>query len=97
MQRGGYIINVARGGHLVLPDFVAAIKDGQLAGATLDVFETEPLRPDHEIWLNPSIRITPHISASTILDLSVRQIAAKIRALNAGKPVSGMVLAARGY
>lgn len=97
MRAGGYVINAARGGHLVYADLVNAIEDGQIAGATLDVFEIEPLPADHELWQHPRIRVTPHIAAAATLDVSVSQVAAKIIALQAGESVSGTVVPHLGY
>jgi len=94
---GAYFINVARGSHVVEEDLLAAVQSGQLAGATLDVFRTEPLPADHPFWSEPRITITPHISALTLRDDSVAQIAGKIRALQAGQPIAGVVDLDRGY
>ncbi|MCG8683642.1 MAG: glyoxylate/hydroxypyruvate reductase A [Desulfobacterales bacterium] len=63
--KGGYLINVGRGGHLKEPDLITALDQGILSGACLDVFETEPLKSDHPFWNHPNIRITPHISSQT--------------------------------
>ncbi|MGH8846483.1 MAG: 2-hydroxyacid dehydrogenase, partial [Polaromonas sp.] len=63
LQPGGYVINVARGAHLVDEDLIALIDSGHLAGATLDVFRTEPLPAEHPLWRHPKITITPHTSA----------------------------------
>ena len=97
LQPGGYLINVARGAHLVEADLLALLDSGQLAGATLDVFRTEPLPPEHPFWAHPQISITPHTSARTLRDESIAQIAGKIRALEAGQPIAGVVDAIRGY
>jgi glyoxylate/hydroxypyruvate reductase A len=97
LQPGGYLINVARGAHLVEADLLALLDSGQLAGATLDVFRTEPLPPEHPFWAHPQITLTPHTSARTLRDESIAQIAGKIRALEAGQPIAGVVDAIRGY
>ena len=97
LQHGGYLINVARGAHLVEADLLALLDSGHLAGATLDVFRTEPLPPEHPFWAHPQISITPHTSARTLRDESIAQIAVKIRALKAGQPIAGVVDAIRGY
>jgi phosphoglycerate dehydrogenase-like enzyme len=62
MKPGAYLINVGRGSTLVLADLAAALDAGRLAGASLDVFETEPLPADHVLWGMPQVRITPHVS-----------------------------------
>lgn len=62
MKEGSYLINVGRGSTLVLDDLVAALEQGKPAGASLDVFETEPLPTEHPLWGMPQVRITPHVS-----------------------------------
>ena len=97
LKPGGYLINVARGAHLVDDDLIALIDSGHLAGATLDVFRTEPLPPEHPFWHHPAITVTPHTSARTLRDESIAQIAGKIARLERGEPVAGLVDPARGY
>jgi glyoxylate/hydroxypyruvate reductase A len=97
LQPGGYLINVARGAHLVEDDLLALLERGHLAGATLDVFRTEPLPAGHPFWQHPKIVVTPHTSARTLRDESIAQIAGKIAALERGEPVAGVVEPARGY
>ena len=87
---GGYLVNVARGGHLVDEDLITLIDSGQLAGATLDVFRTEPLPAEHPFWKHPKITVTPHTSARTLRDESIAQIAGKIRALEGGAAIGGI-------
>jgi glyoxylate/hydroxypyruvate reductase A len=97
LQPGAYVINVARGAHLAEDDLLAAIDSGHVAGATLDVFRTEPLPAGHPFWNHPRITITPHTSARTLREESVAQIARKMVALERGEPVAGVVDPARGY
>lgn len=97
LRPGGFVINVARGAHLVDEDLLALLDSGHLAGATLDVFRTEPLPPTHPFWTHPKISITPHTSARTLREESIAQIASKIAALARGEPVAGVVERARGY
>jgi glyoxylate/hydroxypyruvate reductase A len=97
LKPGGYLINVARGAHLVEADLLALLESGHLAGATLDVFRTEPLPVDHPFWAHPKITVTPHTSARTLRDESIAQIVGKIRALEAGQPIAGVVDPVRGY
>jgi len=100
LQPGGYVINVARGAHLVDADLLALLDSGHLAGATLDVFRTEPLPAGHPFWHHPKLTLTPHTSARTLRDDSVAQIARKIRALAAGDPIGnipGVVDTSLGY
>ncbi len=94
---GGYVINVARGAHLIDDDLIALVDSGQLAGAALDVFRTEPLPPAHPFWRHPKITVTPHTSARTLRDETIAQIAGKIRAFERGEPVAGVVDIQRGY
>jgi glyoxylate/hydroxypyruvate reductase len=94
---GGHVVNIARGAHLVEDDLIALLDAGKLAGATLDVFAREPLPPGHPFWAHPAITVTPHVSGVTVLDDSVQQVAHKIRALERGEPVSGVVDWKRGY
>jgi glyoxylate/hydroxypyruvate reductase A len=97
LQPGAYVINVARGAHLVDEDLLAAIDSGHVAGATLDVFRTEPLPAGHPFWNHPRITVTPHTSARTLRDESIAQIARKVAALQRGEAVAGVVDAGRGY
>ncbi|TKC89421.1 glyoxylate/hydroxypyruvate reductase A [Trinickia terrae] len=97
LARGAYLVNVARGAHLVEEDLLDALKDGQIAAATLDVFRNEPLDPEHPFWREPRITITPHSSAETLREESVQQVAQKIAALERGEAISGVVDLARGY
>jgi len=100
LQPGGYVVNVARGTHLVDEDLLALIDSGRLAGATLDVFRTEPLPADHAFWKHPKVTVTPHTSARTLREESIAQIAGKIRSLAAGAPIStlaGVVDPKKGY
>lgn len=97
LMPGGYVINVARGAHLVEEDLIPLLDSGQLAGATLDVFRDEPLAADHPFWRHPKITVTPHTSARTLRDESIEQIAGKIRAFARGEPIAGVVDRKRGY
>ncbi len=97
LQLGGYVINVARGAHLVDADLLALLGSGHLAGATLDVFRQEPLPAEHAFWKHPKITLTPHTSARTLRDESIAQIAAKMLALQSGHSVAGVVDRNKGY
>lgn len=94
---GAYLINIARGAHLVEEDLLALLDSGQMAGATLDVFRTEPLPPDHPFRSDARIALTPHGAARTLREASVAQIVGKIAALQRGEPVAGVVDPGRGY
>ena len=92
-----YLINVARGAHLVEEDLLALVQSGHIKGATLDVFRQEPLPADHPFWNEPRIVITPHMSAMTLRADSVRQISNKIAAIERGEAVAGVVDLTRQY
>lgn len=97
LATGSYIINIARGGHLVEQDLLTALDSGQLRAATLDVFTQEPLAENHPFWQRPEITLTPHISAMTLPDNAMDQICDNIAAFDSGQPVSGIVDLAQGY
>lgn len=97
LPRGAYLVNVARGAQVVDKDLLDLVREGHIAGATLDVFHEEPLPGGHPFWSEPRITITPHISALTMRAESVAQIAAKIDALEQGQPVDDVVDLNRGY
>lgn len=97
LPQGAYLINVARGAHVAEPDLLNLIKSGHIAAATLDVFRNEPLPTQHPFWQEPRITITPHISALTLRRESVQQIAEKIRCIEDGQLVDGMVDRNLGY
>ena len=97
LQAGGHVINVARGAHLVDADLIALLDSGHLAGATLDVFRTEPLPAGHPFWSHPRITLTPHTSARTLRDESIAQMVGKIGALERGEAIAGIVDPVRGY
>lgn len=94
---GAHLVNVGRGEHLVEEDLVAMLEEGEIAGATLDVFRTEPLPADHPFWRDPRVHVTPHIAARTLRDESIAQIAGKVAALMRGEAITGVVERGRGY
>ena len=97
LQTGAYLINIARGRHVVDEDLLSLLDSGQMAGATLDVFRTEPLPAEHPFWRHPRVTVTPHIAGRTVLQDTVQQIVAKIQTLQKGEPIEGLVDRARGY
>jgi glyoxylate/hydroxypyruvate reductase A len=97
LPRGAYLINVARGAHVVEEDLLELVQSGHIAGATLDVFQHEPLPTDHPFWQEPRIQITPHEAALSLFDQSVSQIMEKVQALENGLPVRGVVDQTKGY
>ncbi len=97
MNAGAYIINLARGVHLDQDALLAALGNGQVAAATLDVFAQEPLAADHPFWQHPRVTITPHIAAITLPQVAMDYIADNIHAIEAGRRPEGVVDVARGY
>ena len=97
LPRGAYVINPARGAHVVDDDLLAAVDSGHIAGATLDVFHGEPLAPEHRFWTHPKVIVTPHISADALPRTAAEQVADNIRRAVAGQPLLNPVDVARGY
>jgi glyoxylate/hydroxypyruvate reductase A len=97
LNDGAHLVNMGRGDILVEDDLVALIDEGKLGGATLDVFHEEPLPAAHPFWSRPTITITPHVAGLTLPAETVDQIVAKIRAMERGERVSGVVDVAREY
>lgn len=97
LPRGAAIINVGRGGHLVEADLLAALSDGQLSGAVIDVLNTEPAAADHPFWSHPRILLTPHVASQTRDDSSAEVLIANIRRHQAGQTMQGQVDRTRGY
>jgi len=97
IRKDGCIINLARGGHLVAPDLLAALDSGHLAHAFLDVFEPEPLPADSPLWTHPGVTLTPHIAALTEPRTSVGKIAQNLERVRHGEKVPNTVDFAAGY
>jgi glyoxylate/hydroxypyruvate reductase len=97
LPQGAFVINAARGGHLVEDDLIAAIDSGHLAGATLDVFETEPLPATSPIWTHPKITVTPHVAAMTDPRVASRYVADAIAGHMKGAKLDNLVDFERGY
>jgi phosphoglycerate dehydrogenase-like enzyme len=98
-KRGALFINVGRGGTVVTDDLLAALKDGRIGGAGLDVTDPEPLPPDHPLWRAPNVLITPHVAASVEGDEGPRWILARenLRRYAAGGKLLSEVDLAEGY
>lgn len=97
MKRGAYLINAARGGHLVESDLIAAIDSGHLSGATLDVQRSEPPSHDHPFWNHSKIVITPHIASITSPEHSAAPVAENYRRFRAGEPLLNVIDTRRQY
>ncbi len=94
---GAYFINMARGGHVVDADLLAALDDGHLAGAALDVFHVEPLPAGHPYWNHPKVRVTPHVAGPTNPRTAAESVADNIRRLREGRPLANLIDRAAGY
>lgn len=97
IPKDGCVINVARGGHLVVSDLLASLDSGHLAHAYLDVFEPEPLAADSPLWTHPGITVTPHIAALNDPRTSVPKIVENIERLRRGEAPLHLVDFASGY
>jgi len=97
LPQGAWVINVARGAHLIEADLIAALDSGHLAGAVLDVFQSEPLPADSPIWRHPKITATPHIAGITEPRAALAYVEDCIRRAEAGEPLPNVVDVARGY
>lgn len=97
LPKGAYVINCARGGHLIEADLIEALDSGHLRGATLDVFQIEPLPETSPLWTHPKVVVTPHAAAITDPQAFVRHIANTIRRMDQNLPPENLVDFARGY
>ena len=97
MRHGASLINLGRGGHVLEPDLLLALKTGQLRHAVLDVFASEPLAPDHGFWTHPQVCVLPHIAALTDPRSAAQVVARNVNALRSGAPLAHLVDRARGY
>ncbi len=97
MPEGACLINVARGGHVVEKDLLAALDSGRVSHAYLDVFETEPLPADHPFWAHPKVTLTPHVAALTEPRTSIPKIVANLERVRRGERPEGLVDPAAGY
>lgn len=94
---GAVILNPGRGALIDDAALLAALDAGHIGHATLDVFRTEPLPPDHPFWAHPKVTVTPHIAADTRAVTAARVIAENIRRGETGEPFLHQVDRARGY
>lgn len=97
LPKGAFLINAARGQHLVDADLLAALESGQIAHATLDVFHTEPLPTDHPFWSHPKVTVTPHVASLTQPETAIPVVLDGIRRHKAGLPIPNTVDLKRGY
>jgi len=97
LAHGAFVINAARGAHLVEADLLAALDSGHLAGATLDVFHSEPLPPDSPLWRHPKVLITPHVASYCSPATAADGVVDNVRRALAGQPLRHQIDRARGY
>lgn len=97
LPAGAKLVNVSRGAVIDEPALVAALASGHLGGATLDVFETEPLPEGHALWGMESVLVTPHLASVAIPASAARQVAENIRRVRRGEPPEQRVDLMRGY
>lgn len=94
---GAFLLNLARGAHLVEADLLAALEAGEVSAAALDVFNHEPLPVEHAFWSHPDIAITPHNAAVTLREEACDYITRSILLQEQGEMPSGRVDLSRGY
>jgi glyoxylate/hydroxypyruvate reductase A len=97
LPAGAYVINAARGEHLVEEDLLAELDSGRLAGACLDVFRTEPLPAHHPFWAHPRVTVTPHIASLTFPRDVAPQLVENYRRVRSGHPPLHAVDVRQGY
>jgi glyoxylate/hydroxypyruvate reductase A len=94
---GPVIINAGRGEQQVESEILAALAAGELAAATLDVFETEPLPPDSPLWRHQNVTVTPHMAADSDPETICRYVLGQIERIERGLPAQNVVDRTRGY
>ncbi|WP_372917747.1 2-hydroxyacid dehydrogenase [Salegentibacter sp.] len=97
LPKGAYVINVARGEHLVELDLIEMLDQGHLSGAALDVFWQEPLPEDHPFWEHPKVLVTPHIASVTHPRYVVPQIVENYERMMEEEPLKNVVEREKGY
>jgi phosphoglycerate dehydrogenase-like enzyme len=99
MTPSGYLINIGRGAIVVLDDLVAALRERKIAGAALDVFEVEPLPPDHPLWDFPNVIITPHTAgySTAIAGRHLATLVENVGRFARGEPLINVVDKAAWY
>jgi phosphoglycerate dehydrogenase-like enzyme len=99
LAEGACLVNVARGSHVVTDDLVAALRDGTLGSAGLDVTDPEPLPAGHPLWDLPNVIVTPHTANTEEMaePLLSARVTENVRRWAAGEPLIGLVDPAAGY
>lgn len=97
LNPGAAVVNCGRGAHMVAKDVIAALACGQLGGAVLDVFETEPLPASDPLWRTSGVVLTPHMASSAATGVIVRQIIENARRVAHGEVLLNEVDRTKGY
>ena len=99
VKPGAFFVNVGRGQSVVQDELIGALRSGRLGGAGLDVTDPEPLPADSSLWQMPNVILTPHVSAQSDVDDSVRMVVAveNLRRYVAGEKMLSVVDVVRGY
>lgn len=97
LPKGAIVINTGRGAHLIEDDLIAAIDDGQLAGAFLDVAQVEPMPADNPLWSHPKIVVTPHVASQTQAESSIDVLLTNLKNFQSGGPLTGLIDRKLGY
>ncbi|TVP70596.1 MAG: glyoxylate/hydroxypyruvate reductase A [Rhodobacteraceae bacterium] len=97
MRRGAVLINPGRGALIDDDALLAALDQGLIAHATLDVFRTEPLPETHPFWHHPQVTVTPHIAATTRPASAARRIVENIARVERGETLLNEVSRTNGY
>lgn len=97
LPRGAVLIQLGRGEQLVEADLLAALDSGQLAGASLDVFATEPLPPEHPFWSHPGVLVTPHDACRPSPEAVAEHLETSLARLARGSLPAPLVERQRGY
>lgn len=97
VKTGAYLINVARGNHVVDEDLLKALDSGKLCGALLDVFREEPLQKHHAFWTHPKIKMTPHVASVTSPESAMNLLEKNAQRLVQGRELLHQVDMERGY
>src|SRR5579884_960139 len=99
MKPTAYLYNIARGKIVDEAALIAALQAGRLAGAGLDVFETEPLPTDSPLWKMENVIVTPHVAGITpyYFPRAAALFAANLKRYLAGQPLSNLYDPQRGY
>ncbi|WP_276166829.1 2-hydroxyacid dehydrogenase [Zobellia alginiliquefaciens] len=97
LPKGAFVINVARGGHLVDADLLEMLNNDHLSGAGLDVYHQEPLPKDHPFWNHEKIQMTPHYASVSDTNSVVPQILENYDRLQKGRPLLNEVVMDKGY